>query len=177
VDTSSGVALLNKGLPCNRWGVPEGGEGGVLDLSLVRSPEYEFCAVEPGSYEFWDLDGLRDAGRHVFEYALVPYVEPLSAGDLTRMGYEYNLPAPLDLPFRVTGDVVVTAWKPAEDGSGWILRLQEASGTGTKARIEFDEPRAVVPTDLMERRTGGSAQCRAFETPLHKHGILTLWIR
>ena len=177
VDANSGVALLNKGLPCNRWAVPGGGEGGILDLSLVRSPEFEFCAVEPASYEFWDIDGMRDAGRHVFEYALLPYVNRLSLGDLTRIGYEYNLPVPMAVPFTVQGDVVMTAWKPAENGSGWILRLQEAGGRLTQVRIEFAEPRQVAQTDLLERPAGKAARGTRYATALHKHGILTLWIR
>ena len=104
---------------------------GVLDLSLLRSPEFAFCVVEPGSYEFWDIDGQRDTGEHRFEYALLPYTDALPMGELVRMGYAYNLPAPLQPPFAVAGDVVVTAWKAAEDGDGWILRLQEAGGEGT----------------------------------------------
>ncbi|MCY2930637.1 MAG: glycosyl hydrolase [Planctomycetota bacterium] len=84
VDARSGVAVLNKGLPCNRY------TPGRFDLSLLRSPEWEFCVAEPGTYEFWDTDGQRDAGKQRFEYSLLPYYEGLSDGDLTRIGYRYN---------------------------------------------------------------------------------------
>ncbi|MCY2923944.1 MAG: glycosyl hydrolase-related protein, partial [Planctomycetota bacterium] len=108
---------------------------------------------------------------------LLPYYEGLSDGDLTRIGYRYNLPWPLVPPFAVTGDVVVTAWKPAEDGYGWILRLQDAGGTGTRATLEFDSPRFVCRNDLLERALEPCQSTQRFQADLHKHGILTLRIR
>jgi len=171
VDRKAGIALLNKGLPCYRW-MPT-----RLDLSLVRSPEWAFCLVEPASYEFWDTDGMRDPGRHTFEYSLFPYSNGLTEGDLTRVGYEYNSPAPIDLPFKVAGDVVVTAWKPAEDGSGWILRVQEAGGKGTTVTLSSAQAREITKTNLLEVPCGKPVTARVFRTRLHRHGILTLRVR
>jgi len=171
VDDTSGVALLNRGLPGYRW-MP-----GRLDISLLRSPEWEFCVVEPAHYEFWDMDGQRDTGHHVLEYSVWPFTDGLSRGDLTRAGYVYAMPAPSSLPFEVTGEVVVTAWKPAEDGSGWILRLHDAGGEGTEVGITFHEPRRVTAADLLERPRGEAVETDRFTIPLHKHGILTLLIR
>ena len=171
VGPRSGAALLNKGLPCNRW-MP-----GRLDLSLLRSPEWEFCTVLPGNYEFWDNDGLRDAGRHRFEYSLWPYYDGLTPGDLTRAGYAYNLPAAVAPPFDVAGDVVPAAWKLAEDGEGWILRLQEAGGRGTTVSLTLPRACTITQTDLLERPQGDGVCTDRFETLLHKHGILTLRIQ
>ena len=171
VDASSGLAILNKGLPCNRY-IP-----GRFDLSLLRSPEWEFCVAEPGSYEFWDTDGQRDAGKHRFEYSLMPYFDGLSDGELTRIGYAYNLPSQIEPPFAVTGDVVVTAWKPAEDGDGWILRLHDAGGTGTMVTLEFESPHHICRTDLLERCLEPCQSRKLYRTDLHKHGILTLRIK
>lgn len=171
IDADAGVALLNRGLPCHRW-MP-----GRLDISLLRSPEWAFCAVEPAFYEFWDIDGQRDTGKHRFEYAAWPYADGLSPGDLTREGYRYNAPDSPPPPFDIRGDVVVTAWKPAEDGSGWILRLQEAAGTGTDVALEFREERNVTRVDLLERPQEGPKHGRRYTATLHAHGILTLHIR
>ena len=165
-----GVALLNRGLPCHRF------IKGELDLSLLRSPEHCFSVNLTVHYDFWDLDGLRDTGKHRFEYALLPYADGMPVGDLVRRGYDYNRPAPIELPFRLDGDVVVTAWKPAESGEGWILRVQEAGGQGTEATLDFHEPRAVVKTDLLERPEGEPTSAATHTFPLHKHGILTLLI-
>jgi len=165
-----GVALLNRGLPCHRY------IKGELDLSLVRSPEHCFSANLTVHYDFWDLDGLRDTGQHRFEYALLPYADGLSAGDLVRRGYAYNRPAPVEPPFRIKGDVVVTAWKPSENGEGWILRVQDAGGEGTEVTLEFDQPRTVTRTDLLERPQDEPVTATTHAIPLHKHGILTVLI-
>jgi alpha-mannosidase len=178
VDADSGVALLNKGLPCHRWMPGSDDASGSLDVSLLRSPEAAFCSVEPRHYEFWDIDGHRDTGRHEFDYSLMPYYAGLGAGDLTRIGYEYNLPAPVAPPFGVEGNVVVTAWKPAEDGSGWVLRVQEAGGEGTAVALAFEEERTVTETDLLERPKAEPVQkTKRFAAKLHKHGIMTLHVR
>ncbi|MBI5723574.1 MAG: glycosyl hydrolase [Planctomycetes bacterium] len=168
IDTGCGVAVLNRGLPCYRW------TPGMMELSLVRSPEWMFCAVEPACYEFWDIDGQRDAGQHLFEYAIWPYIHGLNLGDLVRAGYEYNMPAPMDIPFKVEGDVVVTAWKPAQSGAGWILRMQDASGAGTTAKLTFDKAVRLAPTDLLERPCGQTAAAESHSIAIHKFGIVTL---
>ncbi|MCL2700743.1 MAG: glycosyl hydrolase-related protein [Phycisphaerae bacterium] len=169
IDDRRGLAVLNKGIPCGRH-VPGG-----FHLSLLRSPQAYFCIVEPGTYEFWDNDGQRDAGKHRFEYSLLPYTAGLSEAELTRIGYDYNGASPA-VPFAIAGDVVVTAWKFAEDGQGWIVRCFDATGQGTTAAFTFDTPRHVVPTDLLERPQGDPVHTPRFETRVHKHGILTVKI-
>lgn len=170
LDARRGVAVLNKGLPCYRW-MP-----GRWDISLLRSPEWNFCAVEPQAYEFWDIDGQRDAGEHRFEYSVLPFNEELSTGELTCLGYAYN-EACAAVPFTVTGDVVVTAWKPAESGEGWILRLQEAGGTGTKVAVDFGRACCVCRANLLEVAQEDCRKARSFKASLHKHGILTLLLK
>lgn len=167
----AGVAVMNCGLPCHRY------HAGIVDISLLRSPEHIFSANLPVHYEFWDVDGQRDTGNHRFEYALVPYSGAMSTSEITRRGYEYNRPHPVEPPFGIDGDVVVTAWKPSEDGEGWILRLQETSGHGTEVELHFDEERQVTIVDLLERSEGETITDPDHSFPLHKHGILTLKVR
>ncbi len=60
-----------------------------------------------GTADYTDFDcynGWRDTGKHRFEFALLPHCRPVSAGELTRLGYAYNLPVPLAPPFTVRGD-------------------------------------------------------------------------
>ncbi len=172
IDANAGVALLVKGLPCVRW-APR-----LLDLSLVRSPEWEFSIVEPAHYEFWDIDGHRDTGLHRFEYSLWPHAQEITTTQLTREGLRYNQPEFQAPPFRIAGDVAVTAWKPAENGEGWILRLQETIGKGTDIGLEFDRPAQITSCDLLERaqRETTAASLR-WRGSLHRHGILTLRIQ
>jgi alpha-mannosidase len=131
----------------------------------------------PVHYNFADCDGLRDTGQHRFEYSLMPSWDDLNEGNLTREGYAYNMPEPIELPFSIEGDVVVTAWKTAEDGEGWILRLQEAGGAGTEVALSFAEERSVTKTDLLERAQGEATSGETYKTAIHKHGIVTLRIR
>ncbi|MCE0497857.1 MAG: glycosyl hydrolase-related protein [Methylacidiphilales bacterium] len=169
IDAVAGVALLVKGLPCVRW-LPR-----LLELSLVRSPEWEFCTVEPVHYEFWDIDGVRDTGRHHFEYSLWPHAGEITTTQLTREGLRYNRPEFQAPPFHIHGNVAVTAWKPAENGKGWILRLQETLGRGTGIKIEFGRTVQITPCDLLERPNGNtSAPAPVWQGKLHRHGILTL---
>ncbi len=170
-DDGRAVALLNKGLPCYRY------RDGCADISLVRSPERHAWTNMPIHYDFPDCDGLRDTGQHRFEYSLMPSWSGLGKVELTREGYAYNMPEPIEVPFSVDGDVVITAWKVAEDGEGWILRLQEAGGVGTTVNIAFAEERSVTQTDLLERAQGEAVSGETYETEIHKHGILTLRIR
>lgn len=163
-----GVVVLNRGLPCYRW------EPGRFDLSLLRSPQWHFCIVEPAQYEFWDIDGQRDSGHHRFEYALWPVTDGFDPGTITRHGYDYNRGGALELPFTVSGDVVVTAWKPAEDGRGWILRLQEAAGRGTCVVLDFPEPCRVGRCNLLEDDWAVPVRARRHFLALHRHGLLTL---
>ncbi len=165
-----GVALITEGLPCVRW------QPGRFDLSLLRSPEWEFCSVEPANYEFWDIDGQRDTGRHTMRWSLWPAAVTQEPSALTAAGYAFNRPGFVEPPFPVEGDVIVTAWKPAEDGHGWILRLQETSGTGTTVRIGFDQPCEVTVTNLLEVPQEPVVRTMEFQTGLHRHGILTIRI-
>lgn len=170
------VALITEGLPCIRW------QPGRFDLSLLRAPEWEFCAVEPAHYEFWDTEGQRDTGRHEMRWSLWPAAMAQEPAALTAAGYAFNRPGFVAPPFRIDGSVVATAWKPTEDGQGWILRLQETAGQGGEVRLEFDEVRTVTPCDLLERagRAGSIGQPgrgRCWSARLQKHGILTVRIQ
>lgn len=184
ISDTSGVALLNKGLPCWRW-LP-----GRFELSLLRSPEWSFCAVEAGNYEFWDIDGQRDTGHHSFEYSLIIYEScPLTPHDLTVAGYAYNkaTPPPGTLPFTLEGNAIVTAWKLAENHSdAWVIRLQETAGRTGRAVLVFDEAVSLMPVNLLEQtdqRSPTLTRSHSFRgktrhtVRLHRHGIATLLVR
>ncbi len=168
-DGGGHVAVLSEGLPGVRW-MP-----GTLDLSLLRAPESEFCQVETHFYEFWDNAGLLDTGRHAFRYQLRLGAGGLPATGLTAAGLSLNRPGFVAPPFAVEG-AQVSAWKPAEDGRGWILRVFDASGTGGAVTLRFTEERTVTACDLLERDAGAGVRGRAWSGPLRKHGIQTVRI-
>lgn len=170
IDADSGVILLNKGLPSVKW-IP-----GCFELSLLRSPTMTGDTVLPSVDEIWDVDGVRDMGKHRFEFSIWPYTSQVSYARITQTGYEYN-DATLELPFLVEGDVVVTAFKPAEDGESVIVRIQEANGCNSTVSLFFEEERRVREVDLMERVLGEEVYGKTYKYLLRKHQILTLAIR
>lgn len=166
----AGVALMTRGLPCVRW------KPRLFDLSLLRSPEAEFCQVEQQHYEFWDNDGQRDTGVHVFHYSLWPHTRQVNESELTRVAMAYNHATP-DLPFAVKGNVQVTAWKPAQDGIGWILRFYESNGGDTEASIDFGRRVTITPCDLLERVAGEPVCASQWRKSLTRFKLITLRIQ
>ena len=155
-----GVALLND---C-KYGYKV--KDGVIDLDLLRSVPYPRPtpgATQPAEGEP-DLS-FTDQAEHVFRYALYPHRGSAASGDVVKAGYEFNYPlAVLPVLSRTGGlplsasllkvkasNVIVETVKKAEDGTGIILRLYEASHAGVKTEIEFGFPVASAwGTDLLE---------------------------
>lgn len=140
-DDEAGFALLNDSKYGHR------AKDGLLSLNLLRSPTFP--------------DKTADRGIHEFTYAFTPF----AAGDLATViaeGYRLNNPllvasgAAFESAAATTGDaVIVETLKPAEDGSGVIVRLYESLGhpASTALRTTIAHTRA-IETDLMERTLG-----------------------
>lgn len=147
-DDQHGVALLNKGLPSHKV------EGGVIYLSLLRSPILPWCLNEPEFYDCPDYDGARDTGKHVFEYALVPHTGDWKAAGLERLGREYNTPMVARiteangdgsrgdqhafLKIEASDNVIVTAIKQADRIDGAVVRFAETNGVEGKATFTLE---------------------------------------
>jgi alpha-mannosidase len=93
-------------------------------------------------------------GRHVFEYALRFDGDTLSNAALVRASQDYRTDFlrgdPFDPPLELGGDVVFSCLKPAEDGSGLVLRVfnpnpqpESLSLSLPARRIRLDEEEAV----------------------------------
>ncbi|QKD81525.1 alpha-mannosidase [Thermoleptolyngbya sichuanensis A183] len=125
-----------------------------------------------------------DLGHHEFTYALYPHAGCWQAAETVQHGYEQNQPLRVRVvdPATATpsqaalppvgsllhldaGSAVVSALKPAEDGSGdWIMRCYESQGASGEIRFlgggspggGSPEQRAIaqvvraVPTNLLE---------------------------
>jgi alpha-mannosidase len=143
-----GVAIANDstyGHDIRRRDHPDGGRPGVdVRLSLLRAPRYP--------------DPDTDQGAHRFAYRLV---SDAAIADAVTAGYRLNLPlrerpaaGPVTPLVSVHGPgVVVESVKLAEDRSGdLVLRLYEALGARTRARVTWDiEASAVTIVDVLER--------------------------
>jgi alpha-mannosidase len=173
-DETTGVAVFNRGIPGFKW-VP-----GCFEMNLLRSPQFHFCANEPQTYDFNDFNGLRDTGVHQFEYALLPFTDAKTPADLTRLGFDFNMPYDFSLPFTVSKNVTVTAFKPAEDGNGFILRYFNPDSNAALVELRFQETMQISKCTLLEKDHGGAIFKSAFTDTLRGFGIETLrlnWVK
>ncbi|WP_038026925.1 glycoside hydrolase family 38 C-terminal domain-containing protein [Synechococcus sp. PCC 7336] len=106
-----------------------------LRLTLLRSPTWP----DPNS----------DLGRHEFVYRLVPHAGNWRAAGIVRQGWHLNnalYPLPQG---SISGDrplieidseaIVLAAWKRAEDGAGWIVRLYESCGESVTTEVQVSQ--------------------------------------
>ena len=140
-----GVALMND---C-KYG--HNVEGNVLDINLLRSPNWP--------------DPTADRAEHDFTYSLFPHAGNHVQGNVVKNAYELNVSVELhtietqegSIPAKwsfVTVDcenVIVSTVKKAEDGNGTIIRLYEAFGQKNQATLIFGiNINQAVLTNLME---------------------------
>ncbi|WP_144122420.1 alpha-mannosidase [Catellatospora sichuanensis] len=145
-----GVALLNDGTyghEVTRVRDAHGRTATTVRVSLLRAPRFP----DPGT----------DQGSHRFRHVLLPGADIV---DAVRGGYHLNLPVrrvmggrPVAPLVGVDHDgIVVEAVKLADDRTGdVVVRLYEARGSQTAARLSFARPDATARrTDLMENPLG-----------------------
>jgi alpha-mannosidase len=123
-----GIAILNDA----KYGY--GVQDNVLNLSLLRSPMYP--------------DALADEGRHHFTYSIYPHPGDWTESDVVAEAFALNSPlivAPgggnTAKASFVTAEglpLALGSLKPAEDGTGVILRVYEPRGARGNATLRFD---------------------------------------
>lgn len=135
-----GLSLLNDG----RYGFDV--KGNDMRMTVVRSPIF---ADHFGERD--ELCEFMEQGIHEFTYVLVPHAGDWREAGIVKKAYELNVP-PVKvnetyhkgcLPLRSEGfridaqNVIVSAFKQAEDGNGYILRCYEISGNSVETEIEL----------------------------------------
>jgi alpha-mannosidase len=187
-DGAHGVSLINEGMPGNNV------TDGKLMLSLMRSTRlisYGFIGgYEPG---VGSDTGLGIGKKYMLNYSVIPHNGDWRSARPWRAGFEFNNPllvqtvAPHagDLPARwglvevPSGNVVVSALKPAKDGEA-VLRVYEAAGQpglGIRANwhVILDEVHeANLIEDLGGRVTAGR---EGFQFDLKPYEIKTFKVR
>jgi alpha-mannosidase len=136
-DATGGFALLNDCKFGHR------AKSGLISLNLMRSPTFP--------------DKTADRGSHEMVYAFRPFATGDLAG-VIRDGYRLNHPLLVtesaELPSVASLDnpaVIVETIKPAQNGSGVVVRLYESLGSNTTASLRTTLPhRTVQETNLME---------------------------
>jgi len=146
-----GITLVNDckyGHSCNN---------GTLRLTLIRSS--------------YDPDPLPEVADHHIRYAIAPHKGACDVSAATRFGEEFNSPMAVvsatvqegELPAQKsfvevqTPNVFVSTVKKAEDGKGVVIRLFEAEGKDTTAKLKVSglvkKTAKAVETDVLERPT------------------------
>ena len=140
-----GISLLNN----SKYGYDI--KGNVIRLSLLRSPK--------------SPDPTADRGKHSIEYALYPHAGSWREANTVRRGYEFNYPLIGEVTDAHKGDfaqqqsfvqlspsnLVLTAFKKAEDGNGWIVQWYDAKGEESEAVVSFPrQPRRVTFSNFLE---------------------------
>ena len=143
---SYGVSLLNE----SKYGHDI--QDGLLRITLLRSP---ICP-----------DRTADCGLHEFAYRLYPHKGTWQQAQTVQKANEFNNPL-LVMPIKTDADgtlpteqsfikfdksnIVLDAFKPAEDGNGFILRIYEAHGDRGRAHITLHIPfTEITECNLME---------------------------
>lgn len=154
------VALFNKGTPSYRMEKSKT-RGEVILLTVLRSPCVPTYLHEPIAYSMTDWDGIRDAGIHKFEYAVVAYGSSFSDSSVVIDAENYNrglysvsgravLP---EMPMVKSDNVRLACIKLAEKGNALIMRLCEYRGKPGEVVVELpDYVSQVAKVNLLERQ-------------------------
>ncbi len=182
-------------VPALRW-VDAADPSGRFGITLVNDGKYGFdmkdnvlrMSVIHGAT---NPDPEADRGSQELSYALVPHTGTWKEGQALRRGYEFNAPLlprlalvhpgplPAESAFIQAGpeNVVLSALKK-ETGyyeRALIVRLYEAFGRKTEARLELPWEVRASETDLIERRLNKPlGEGRTLTIPLEPYEIKTI---
>lgn len=150
----------------------------TLRLSLIKSAEYP--------------DPEADLGEHVFTYSLFPHDGDWAEGGTMRQAWSLNSPPAawegssglhgrslLRSKASNEGDlrVGIDAFKTAEDGNGWIVRLHECEGRSGEVQMSgFAGAPHWQETDLLERPIG-EEQSGAWQFTIKPYEIKTFRLK
>jgi alpha-mannosidase len=118
---------------------------GVTELghSLLRAPTWP--------------DPDADRGEATFQWAFAPYGR-LGMAELEQVWERFASELPVPMFVCEPASLYVCATKPADDGSGIVVRIRECDGAPVSGRIRCGaRARDVEPVDALERSAAGSA--------------------
>ncbi|MGH7151288.1 MAG: glycoside hydrolase family 38 C-terminal domain-containing protein, partial [Planctomycetota bacterium] len=169
-DGKRGVAILNDG----RHGFDV--KGSRIRITAHRAP------TDPGK--------TAGIGSFEFRYAVLPHEGDWRDAEVPKRGVEFNSPLEPWIEAAHGGEwpavhsrlsvegpgVIASAFKKAEEGDAFVLRIREAHGRRATARVTLPfEARKVEETDHLER--GGRDlgwKGASFEVALRPHEVKTL---
>ncbi len=183
-----GVTVMNRGNPENEV------RDGCVYITLLRSVDLLSHGKEGPVIPVYDATELNK--RYEFRYSIYPHEGDWKDAKSYKMGYEFNYDL-IALQLKPNGkyrpercflwvkpeNVVLTALKMSEDGDDVIVRVYEATGEKTRARIEFfRRVEAVRVVNLLEEYSEEfdkdvSVDGNGIEFEINPFEIVTLRVR
>ena len=152
-------AVLNRGIPS--YMIEKGDEGDTVYLSLLRSPTVPTFLHEPNYYSMTEWDGMRDAGRHEFDYAVVAYDGEFTESSVQIDAINFNT-APIavtgnlslpEIPQFSSDNVYCASIKKAERTDGLVMRFVEFRGKSGNIKITLPEwAKGACRVNMLERQ-------------------------
>ena len=146
-DDQQGLAILNN--TKNGFMAKQG----ILSINLVRSTVYPSIERDHVSYS----------------YAFYPHMGGFDPIDVDDRAKEFNARAlygdlTLQMPSVDNAQIEITAFKPAYDGDGFVLRMFERSGKACETALTLpDGYRLDCEVDLLEEKMGEASAKLAFK--------------
>ena len=164
-ETRYGVALLND---C-KYGISV--EGSDMQLSLLKGG----CRPDPRG----------DVGVHECVYSFLPHVGGFSAENVILPAYSLNV-KPIVKPGRIqvesfakvdSSNIIIETVKCCEKKKAFIMRLYEAEGTYTHAKVTLDRvPESIEITNMLEEVQEAMNAAQTFELDFRPFEIKTIKI-
>ncbi len=179
-------AVLNRGIPAYRF------HKGIMEVTLLRSPRIGVFFKSRDKWKHYD-PLLKDTGLNVFDLAFTSGAGGVAANRLVHKGYEFNTEFPavslagwernmMRERFQAKGlpalppehsflsnaakNVIMAAVKRSEDGSGFVVRMNEAYGISAADHLNSvgsDELRELDPMEETCLQSGPKLTFRPFE--------------
>ena len=142
-------------------------DGSILRATLIRSS--------------YDPDPIPEVGDHVIRFAVMPHAAQPATADVVRLGAAFNHPLQVvatnvhDGKLAASGgavsavtpdSVVISSLKKAEDGEGFVVRVQETAGKAAVVKVSFSSTlvgkvNEAVEVDLLERAVAKGSAVKA----------------
>lgn len=155
IDGEQSVALFNRGTPSYQINTDSMGTETIY-LSVLRSPTMPTCLHAAADYTMTAYDGMRDAGKHHFDYALKSYEGSLADSSVQADGLGFNgrlviATETLILPKIISDNAWISSVALSQNGKDITVRVAEYRGReGTFTLLLPEQIRSVAETDLKE---------------------------
>ena len=189
-DGDNGIAFVNNSL--TEYELKKDGKG-TLALTLLRSVKNIICTERRVTNVFPEQNGMQCFGKQTATYAIYPHKGDWQEGNVYKEAQQFNvgvtvmqttahkkgsIPAGSSLYSISNNNIIMSAFKKAEDRDSLIVRVFNPTDTEQSAEISFfkNVKKAYICNLNEERQSDVCVNGRALELSMQKCKILTLEI-